>query len=93
MYSSTVLFVVLFSSLSQQLLGEEDHANFLRRRNEGFKARQTGGEDDSFCYGVNAICAEMNSLFSDCDSFSSQADDTQWFQCLCGNGYMATYEA
>ena len=92
MHPSTVLIVVLFSALSQQLLGEEDHIKLLRRQNEAIKARQIG-EDLSFCDGVNSICAQSNSLFDRCNAFSNQANDSQWFQCLCGNGYMAVNEA
>lgn len=87
MHSSTVLFVALFSSLSQQL-SDSKHGDLMRRQYAVIQARQFGGPDLSFCYGETAICSECNILFDKCDAFEFQDDPTQWYQCLCGNGYV-----
>ena len=87
MYASTVLFVALFSGLSLQL-SDADHGNLLKQRHGVIQARQFGDTDYSFCYGETAICSEGNELFDKCSAFEEQADPTQWYQCLCGNGYV-----
>jgi hypothetical protein len=54
--------------------------------------RQLNPRDDSlsFCYGTNSICSAAVSLHDACDAFDNQKDETQKYQCLCGNGYVST---
>jgi len=52
--------------------------------------RQFGG-DLSFCFGENSICDISNQLFSQCDNYLNQL--TEWYKCLCGNGYVSVDEA
>jgi len=87
MYFSAVLFVALFPVLSQQL-SDSDYGNLLKQRHGMIQARQLGGPDLSFCYGETSICSEGNQLFDKCSAFEDDADSTQWYQCLCGNGYV-----
>lgn len=49
--------------------------------------------DLAFCYGENSICSNSNDLYDKCNSFDSLSDLTQWYQCICENGYVSTREA
>jgi hypothetical protein len=87
MHSSTLLFVALLSSLSQQST-ELEHINRLRERNALIQARQL--QDLSYCFSPTSICSQANNLFADCNAFLGEADQSQFFQCICGNGYVTT---
>jgi len=85
MYSGTVLLFTLFFGLAQQS-SELDHINNLKLRNTLIQARQ--GEDLSYCFSSNSICTDSTDLFDLCNGFEGSSDLTQWFQCICGNGYV-----
>jgi len=45
----------------------------------------------SFCFGTGSICDYANQLSSDCQSFEDNVSDlSQWYQCICENGYVST---
>src|SRR4051812_42732779 len=45
------------------------------------------------CYGKNSICAEHMDLDADCPIPSSSDDYPTWYECLCGTGWLATFQA
>jgi hypothetical protein len=53
------------------------------------------GQLDSldYCYGEVSICAEANDLAAPCDQLVDETQDTKYWQCLCGSGYVSTNEA
>lgn len=51
-------------------------------------------EDLSYCYGENSICSVSNDLFEKCDAYEGDFENMNpWYECLCGNGYVAVDEA
>ncbi|RDW63675.1 hypothetical protein BP6252_11220 [Coleophoma cylindrospora] len=87
MYSLTITtFVSLLSAAFLQITSAEP--NFQHPDRNKILARRSS-QDLSFCFGVNSICAVSNELFAQCGSF----DNTQFYKCICGNGYVAVDEA
>jgi hypothetical protein len=77
-------------------------ANLLRQRmileqeqrlHERAAATSSVSEIDNlaYCYGSDSICTQANGLFDACQQFMNlNGPATKWWQCLCGNGYVAT---
>ena len=86
MHFQTFLLLVFFSSLSQQS-NELDFLSTLKARNVLIHGRE---DDLSYCFGTDSICVESNHLFDSCNAFSGASDLTQWYQCICGNGYVTS---
>lgn len=42
---------------------------------------------DQFCTGVGGICDLYDQLLGDCDAFL----DTQFYECICGNGAVSAH--
>jgi hypothetical protein len=53
---------------------------------------QIQGTGEDYCFGPEGICSYMNDLFEDCNGFENESDLTQWYQCLCGNGYVSSQD-
>lgn len=67
------------------------HHEILRSRARAILARNDIDNLD-FCYGENAICGESVKLYNKCKAFDNLQDLTQWWECLCGNGYASVTE-
>jgi hypothetical protein len=82
MYQFTVPSFALFSFFLQQYVAAEPVP---------VSPRQLG--DLSFCFGVNSICDFSINLFQQCQNYLDSNDMPKWYQCICGNGYVAVDEA
>jgi hypothetical protein len=95
MYLPTAQFSALFSVFVQQYVAAEPAPVSPRQESilelRVIDDRQFSG-DLSFCFGENSICSFSTDLFEDCQGFLG-ADENEWFQCICGNGYVSVDEA
>jgi len=48
---------------------------------------------EDYCWGTGSICSFSNSLDNACNAFSEEEDLTQYYKCICGNGYVSTDQA
>lgn len=46
-----------------------------------------------YCYSDDSVCVFSNDLFADCQVYENQVDLSQWYQCICGNGYVSAEQA
>ncbi|KAE9371866.1 hypothetical protein N431DRAFT_377908 [Stipitochalara longipes BDJ] len=60
--------------------------------NEQLQGRQNQilGTGDDYC--TDGICSYASNLDANCNGFSDESDLTQWYECLCGNGYVSTQQ-
>ncbi|KAF8857526.1 hypothetical protein BDZ45DRAFT_674703 [Acephala macrosclerotiorum] len=69
------------------------HKDLLRARLLIARSKRDDIDNLDFCYGDKSICEENNNLYQACESFETQDDQTQLYECLCGNGYVAVNQA
>ncbi|KAN0096498.1 hypothetical protein V8E51_015303 [Hyaloscypha variabilis] len=83
MYPSfNVLLLVLPAVLICQVTVDASLSPFGQVR-----GRQTPSTGEEYC--LDGICSYSETLSSDCQGFSGQSDQTQWYECICGNGFVS----
>jgi hypothetical protein len=43
----------------------------------------------NYCLGIDSICTFANNFAADCASLLDSTDLTQYYECICGNGYIS----
>ena len=51
--------------------------------------KRQGSQDLSFCFGENSICSVGIDLDAQCENY----EGTQYYKCICGNGYVSVDDA
>ncbi|CZR56721.1 uncharacterized protein PAC_06610 [Phialocephala subalpina] len=69
------------------------HKDLLRARLLLARSKRDDIDNLDFCYGDHSICEENNNLHGACEAFETQDDQTQFYECLCGNGYVSVNQA
>lgn len=87
--SSSVRMYLFIAPFSTLFLFISQHYSVAAVPDRRIEERQD--QDLSFCFGDNSICTFSNSLYSQCQNYFS--DTTEWYNCICGNGYVSVDEA
>jgi hypothetical protein len=92
-------FVTLFLFLLQQYIFTEPvvAARHISPRDIIFKdgiIQERQQDDLSYCYDEdNGICVFSNTLYNDCQAYVENINATQWYECICANGYVSVDQA
>jgi hypothetical protein len=99
MYHFSITLFVLFSASLLYQADAEALESPVSPAHQGLanygqvQGRQLLLTGENYCFGVSSICSLSNNLYSDCEGFIGQEDLTQFYDCICGNGYMSTDQA
>ena len=81
-----ISFIPVFFAVLLRLVSA---APALENRNHGKILKRQGSQDLSFCFGENSICSVGNDLYAQCENY----EGTQYYKCICGNGYVSVDDA